>query len=112
MDTSTLAPFRCQISERAIGEKSFGDGSRLWLANDLQSFPCFGFLINKRHYGAKFDGLVDDPSASCRSGCGVVSCVILDAGGAAGTGKWRCRDYEGYVEDTELFCRKDHHYHR
>ena len=67
-------------------------GVGLWLANDLQSFPCFGFLINKRHYGAKFDGLVDDPSASCRSGCGVVSCVILDAGGAAGTGKWRCRE--------------------
>ena len=43
--------FSCILAEKAGHHKS-----------QLQSFPCFGFLINKRHYGAKFDGLVDDPS--------------------------------------------------
>ena len=61
---------------RILAEKARHHKSR------LQSFPCFGFLINKRHYGAKFDGLVDDPSASCRSGCRVVSsagCAVFSA---------------------------------
>ena len=63
--------FSCILAEKARHHKS-----------RLQSFPCFGFLINKRHYGANFDGLVDDPSASCRSGCRVVSsagCAVFSA---------------------------------